>query len=98
MNSIRSDKNIWIFRHSSLITIRRNRSGKERLFPREIIDDRTCNTNTTAVRSPANEGCEASKGEERFEPRNTSPAMLVDPRYSIETEHYSFIVSPLHRV
>lgn len=28
-------------------------------------------------------------------PHDTSPAMLVDPRYSIETEHYSFIVSPL---
>lgn len=98
MNSI----NPYLIRHFwiLLITIRRNRSGKgkERLFPREIIDDRTRNTNTTAVRSPANEGCEASKGEERFEPHNTSPAMLVDPRYSIETEHYSFIVSPLHRV
>lgn len=98
MNSI----NPYLIRHFwiLLITIRRNRSGKgkERLFPREIIDDRTRNTNTTVVRSPANEGCEASKGEERFEPHNTSPAMLVDPRYSIETEHYSFIVSPLHRV
>ena len=34
--------------------------------------------------------------ETRYEPpHDTSPAMLVDPRYSIETEHYSFIVSPL---
>lgn len=50
------------------------------MFPREIIDDRTRNTNTTAVRSPANEGCEASKGEEeRFEPHNTSPGDARQP-------------------
>lgn len=97
----------------------RNRAGKgkERLFPRKIIDDRARTTYMHmytlrgAVRPLADEGCEASKGENRdveketererreeneLEPHNTSLAMLVDPRYSIETEHYSFIVSPLH--
>lgn len=51
----------------------RNRAGKgkERLFPRKIIDDRartTCMhmyTLRAAVRPLADEGCEASKGENR---------------------------------
>ena len=82
---------------------RRNRTGKGKerdCFPEKsstIVRTYCTYCRRAAVkRDEGLRSIESGRGRRtRYEPpHDTSPAMLVDPRYSIETEHYSFIVSP----